>query len=206
MFHSLRNLFLEGIKHEVYDSHNNETYGRTTYTDNGDVIGYIDWSTYNKVVHIKYIFVDKKFRKQGIASKLLDSIFSEFDSYAIDLGGLTDDGSKFIQKYFTNKPNYVSRIYKGDPIKTVDVNGLVKVVSEKFPGFSPLINGIIKNGYEKGWEQVDIHDILKYEKEYGIDINDLCYLLELGLDNKEIADYYLQFANKYQIPTKEVHK
>lgn len=78
---------------------------------NGKNIGKIDYSIYKDEINIKMIEVNKKNRRQGIATKLLQDLQSQYPDKSIDFGYTTEDGTKLLNKitYKEENPEYVKK-------------------------------------------------------------------------------------------------
>jgi len=70
------------------------------------LVGYVDFSVYEGEPNIKYIFVSPDFRRQGIATKLMQAVQREYPDANINLGMATDMGAPFVQsldrKFYPN--------------------------------------------------------------------------------------------------------
>jgi hypothetical protein len=62
----------------------------------GQYVGHIDYSDYENEPHVQMIEVPKDLRRQGIGTALVQRLQAEYPGVEIDMGGLTDDGSKLL--------------------------------------------------------------------------------------------------------------
>jgi murein DD-endopeptidase MepM/ murein hydrolase activator NlpD/ribosomal protein S18 acetylase RimI-like enzyme len=69
---------------------------RSDYKMGDNVLGYVDWTIYNDKPSISYIEVDKDYRRQGIARKLLQDIQRQYPDTEIDFGMTTEDGTALV--------------------------------------------------------------------------------------------------------------
>lgn len=60
------------------------------------VIGYINYSIYQDEPHVQYIHIDPDMRRRGYGSAMVRQLQLMFPDVEIDMGGLTDDGSKLL--------------------------------------------------------------------------------------------------------------
>lgn len=89
------------FQHEVTDSYKGELYGYSRLFDNdsGDLITYIDWSAEGGDVWIRMIETKDRFKRQGYASKLLDSLKEYFPNKQIVFSSTTEEGEGLRKAY-----------------------------------------------------------------------------------------------------------
>jgi len=88
------------IWNDVYDYHGGETYG-SVYADKGvQRIGHLDYGEFGGKVHIKMVETHPDFRRQGVASAMLDKLKSEYPGSRIKWGGTTQEGEAFKRGYY----------------------------------------------------------------------------------------------------------
>jgi len=91
-----------------HGEHEFELYAK----DDGKVIGYIIYSTYQETVYVKMIEVADAYRRKGVARKLLLNLQSKYPDTEIDLGSLTTDGAMFVNSLkFKEIPIFDKSIY-----------------------------------------------------------------------------------------------
>ena len=83
---------------EVLDVYGNELQKKLTIYDNGELIGYTDYSVYDEKPYIQMIEVQPKYRRKGYASQMIKRIQRTYPDSEIDFGWTTDEGTKFIEK------------------------------------------------------------------------------------------------------------
>lgn len=93
------------IKEEVTNSYAGEIFLTKTAQINGKDVGKIEYSVYNNRPSIKMIEVMPEYRRQGIATKLLQNLQEEYKNVEIDFGMTTDDGTKFLNSVTYKMPN-----------------------------------------------------------------------------------------------------
>jgi len=67
--------------------------------------GYLQYSIYEELPHIQMIEVAEKYRRQGIATKLLKSLQADFPNKSIDTGMRTPDGVQLFNNISTTQQN-----------------------------------------------------------------------------------------------------
>ena len=96
-----KELNLKGLKFSetVRDYHSGQHYMTATATLNDKQLGYVDYSIYNKEIHIDIVEVDKDYRRNGIATKLFNYIRLQNAGMKLIPGMSTLDGHIFYQEY-----------------------------------------------------------------------------------------------------------
>ena len=89
------------FQHEVTDSYKGELYGYSRLFDekSGDLISYIDWSAEGKDVWVRTIETKDRFKRQGYATKLLDSLKDYFPNKKIIFSSTTEEGEGLRKAY-----------------------------------------------------------------------------------------------------------
>ena len=83
------------ILDEVIDSHHGQLDMVMTAYMGEKPVGSLQYSLYENIPHISYIEVLPEYRRQGIASRLVRNLQSQYPETEIEWGILTDDGKAF---------------------------------------------------------------------------------------------------------------
>jgi predicted GNAT family acetyltransferase len=70
----------------------------TAKTEDGNVVGKIEYNEYQGKPHISWIEVEPLLRKQGIGKKMINFLQNQYPDEEIKIGGTTDLGTKFFDK------------------------------------------------------------------------------------------------------------
>ena len=81
---------------EMRGYHHSQADLTLSIEDNGEYCGRIDYSVYEKEPQVQFISVPENKARKGYATKLVLKLQSKFPDTEIDMGGLTDDGSKLL--------------------------------------------------------------------------------------------------------------
>jgi len=74
--------------------------GTISATDSvGNAVGAVDYRIVGDEVHIKYIGVNPQYRRQGVGTKLIETVESNFEGKTIVRGITTPEGSEFLEAY-----------------------------------------------------------------------------------------------------------
>ena len=96
----------EGTKYSISDKNikdvstgyaSGETYFTMSYTQDGKVVGTIEYGEYDGNPNVKMIEVDPEYRRKGIATKLLQELQKKYPDTEIDFGMSTPDGTKLLE-------------------------------------------------------------------------------------------------------------
>ena len=96
---------VSGTKYSVSDKNikdvstgyaSGETYFTMTYTKDGETVGYLEYGEYDGQPNVKMIEVEPEYRRQGIATKLMQELQKKYPDAEIDFGMSTPDGTKFL--------------------------------------------------------------------------------------------------------------
>ena len=90
----------------IINDANNEIYG---YYDNNNLVGFIHIIKAVDSIDVINIVVDEKYRRKGIASKLLSSIFNKYDN----------DYSYFLEVRESNKA--ATKLYNKNGFKIINI-------------------------------------------------------------------------------------
>ena len=105
-------------------------------SDEGVPAGRIDYSVYDGEPSIQMIETDPAFRRQGVATRLLQDLQSRYPDKEIDWGSLTDEGAKL----------YKSTIF--DEIdQTSGINQILPEIESKYKA--------AEEAYQKAWQGGD---------------------------------------------------
>lgn len=74
----------------------NETYFTMSYTQDGKVVGTLEYGEYDGAPNVKMVQVDPEYRRKGIATKLLQELQNKYPDTEIDFGMSTPDGTKLL--------------------------------------------------------------------------------------------------------------
>ena len=85
------------FRDESVGYHSGQTDMRLSALIDGDVVGVIDYSIYNDEVSIKFIEVNKDYRRQGIGKDLILRLQSLFPKTEINWGMLTGEGANLFK-------------------------------------------------------------------------------------------------------------
>jgi hypothetical protein len=87
------------IENDCYDSHGGETYCTIRpFNTERKVVGYIDYSLYDDEIHIKMVETADSYKRQGIATRMIEQLRKDNPGDALNWGMLTDDGAAFKAK------------------------------------------------------------------------------------------------------------
>ena len=90
----------------VKDSYGDELHCRTTVSEDGKNIGYLDFSVYEDTPYIQMINVKEPYRRKGYATQMIKHLQKEYPNSEIDFGMTTDDGTKLVNSLpFDTKVN-----------------------------------------------------------------------------------------------------
>lgn len=73
-----------------------EVYMRSEMKDGDKLAGYVEYSVYNDVPAIQYIHTEDDFKRQGVATKLMQDLQRQYPDKEIEFGMTTPDGTKFL--------------------------------------------------------------------------------------------------------------
>lgn len=73
-----------------------ETYFTMSYTQDGKVVGTLEYGEYDGEANVKMIEVDPEYRRKGIAKKLMQELQKKYPDTEIDFGMSTPDGTKLL--------------------------------------------------------------------------------------------------------------
>ena len=83
---------------EVTGSHSGQMDLRLSAKNTeGETVGHIDYTEFRGEIHIKYIEVSPKYRRQGIGTKLMQKLQKSYPDTEINTGMLTEEGSQLYQ-------------------------------------------------------------------------------------------------------------
>ena len=84
---------------DCYDSYRGQNYCRVyAYDeDTDDILGKIDYWIYDDEIHVSFIEVNEKFRRQGVGDLLLKTLKKIHKGMKINYGMLTADGFLFLK-------------------------------------------------------------------------------------------------------------
>jgi GNAT superfamily N-acetyltransferase len=167
LYESIINESIE-FKDEYVNYYSGQYDYRINAIENGEVLGYIDYTDYNDEISIKYIEVNPKHRRKGIGEQLVLQLQKKYPKTEIDWGMTTDDGTKLYNKI-------KNKLY-------VDKARLKKIASlkAKFKKNKAFLDKSYKDKDPKSvnWDKVndiqDEQDDIESELwiDYGIDINE----------------------------------
>ena len=87
--------------------------------DDGEEVGHIDYAIYQGEPHVQMISVPSK-QRRGYATAMVHQLQSEFPDVEINMGGLTDDGSKLlasIPQDVIHNPEYQEKAHRLEQVK-----------------------------------------------------------------------------------------
>lgn len=73
-----------------------EVYMRSEMKNGDKLAGYVEYSIYNDVPAIQYIHTEDDFKRQGVATKLMQDIQRQYPNTEIEFGMTTPDGTKLL--------------------------------------------------------------------------------------------------------------
>lgn len=73
-----------------------ESYYTMSYTQDGKVVGTLEYGEYDGAPNVKMVEVDPEYRRKGIATKLLQELQNKYPDTEIDFGMSTPDGTKLL--------------------------------------------------------------------------------------------------------------
>ena len=79
-----------------------EYYYTMSYEQDGATVGTLEYGVYEGNPNVKMIEVDPKYRRKGIATKLLQELQKKYDGKEIDFGMSTPDGTKLLDSITYN--------------------------------------------------------------------------------------------------------
>lgn len=90
-----KNLVDYEIRNEVVSFYSGQMNAVLSATGpNGETVGYIQYAEYQDVPYIQYISTKEEYRRQGVATRLLQELQSLYEGKEIDWGMTTEDGTK----------------------------------------------------------------------------------------------------------------
>lgn len=78
---------------ECLDSHGGETFCRIGAWLNGEIVGELRYSHYDGQAWIKDVFVERQYRRQGIATALYEKLIEDYGEDKINHSMTTEDGT-----------------------------------------------------------------------------------------------------------------
>ena len=87
----------ENIKVEVNDWHSGEMFATMSYTQDGKVVGTLEYSVYDGEPNVKMVEVLPEYRRKGIGTKLLQELQRNYPDVEINYGMTTPDGAKLLE-------------------------------------------------------------------------------------------------------------
>ncbi len=88
---------------DVRDAYRGDVYG-SVYADQGDKrAGHLDYSAGGGKVRVQMIETDPAFRRQGVATGMMDKLKEEFPGHTIKWGMATPEGTAFKRGYYKSK-------------------------------------------------------------------------------------------------------
>lgn len=95
---------------DVTDVHGMTRYGQVVARkDGGSPMGRLDWAGDTEEMTIQMIEVDQDFRGQGIATRLMETLYETFPEAKIDHGYQTEDGHGFVQSFLRRRAGQRNR-------------------------------------------------------------------------------------------------
>jgi len=98
---------VENINEDCYSAHHGQLdCNLNAYNKNGKVIGYINYSIYDKAVYINMIETNQNCRRKKVGTKLMDKLRKLFPYEKMYTGFSTKEGTAFLKAYkklFTNQ-------------------------------------------------------------------------------------------------------
>ena len=101
------------VMNDARDAHGGELYGSivATHALTGQQVGHLDYGAYynsgHREVGVKMIDVDPEHRRQGLGTKMMDSLRTEFTEHGVGpkvkWGMTTPDGTAFKKSYYKSK-------------------------------------------------------------------------------------------------------
>ena len=100
------NVKSEGTKYSVSDKNikdestgygYGETYFTMSYNQDGKTVATLEYGEYEGTPNVKMVKVDPEYRRQGIATKLLQELQKKYPDTEIDFGMTTPDGTKLLE-------------------------------------------------------------------------------------------------------------
>ena len=85
------------IKVEVNDYHSGEMFATMSYTQDGKVVGTLEYSVYDGEPNVKMVEVLPEYRRKGIGTKLLQELQRNYPDVEINYGMTTPDGAKLLE-------------------------------------------------------------------------------------------------------------
>jgi len=82
------------ISEEVIGAHSGQLDAKIEAREDNKLAGYIEYSVYNEKPAIKYIHTEDDFKRQGVATAMLQHLQSLYPNQEIDWGMMTPDGVK----------------------------------------------------------------------------------------------------------------
>lgn len=143
------------FKNEVKGAHSGQIDVTLFAYENGEMVGYVDYSIYKGSPHIDLIEVKKEYRGRGIGKDLILELTKTYDYDTIEWGMMTDDGYKLQQsldKYFKVDRNKLEQ-------KHIDAS-ILKDIKRKNSILGEFANNLYTLGLEKSWDKL----LQKYEE------------------------------------------
>ena len=99
----------KNIKDVSTGYNSDEYYYEMQYTQDGKVVGTVEYGEYKGKPNVKMIEVKPEYRRQGIATKLLQELQNKYPDQEIDFGMTTPDGTKLLNSitYEVENKEYV---------------------------------------------------------------------------------------------------
>jgi len=165
-------------------------------TINGNIIGVIDFTTYNDDVAIKMIEISDEFKRKGIATNLVKLIQKEYPTTEIDFGMLTDDGGMLLRKlresnilyvdqHKKNRVNHLIALYE----KLKNIKSDIVANPESTQNYGDILNRISDLAYDAEQESIslDRYDIASKFKTINEAYDDVS--LDSIKKHKKLSDY-----------------
>lgn len=137
--------------------------------------GYIDYAIYDDEIYIQMIEVGEKYRRQGIATKMMDNLKKMYPGVKIHPGFTTKDGTEFFKNYKLEEvyPN------KGESKKDF-IARFMEVTKDEYPDIKQRY--AVANSY---WDRRDLKD---ENKEGQLTINE--FFDEYEEDDLPVTKYH----------------
>jgi len=72
-------------------------YNGKPQPDHANVLGYVEYSEFDDEVYVNYIFVGEKFRRQSVATALMNELKRLYPGTKIHIGMTTPEGSELFK-------------------------------------------------------------------------------------------------------------
>ena len=169
----------KNIKVEVNDFHSGEMFATMSYTQDGKVVGTLEYSEYEGEPNVKMIEVSPEYRRKGIGKKLLQELQRKYPDVEINYGMTTPDGTKLLE----------------NATYTVEDTELAK----KFARLEEAERKIAE--YDEGYNNYFEND-LEIPENYAEDYNDLLdeiYELKTELRGKKKTKTFVKTDTRYSL-------